>query len=150
MVQDTQIQAGLNGCIYGILYGSGQKELAEVELVCRGYLTGTREQMMKTALFFRGLFYTARDLVFIGGQFLDILDGFFGQVKEEEFMELLPELRMAFTYFTPRETDRIAEMAAGLHGKKREEILEMEQVLPEWYGYGKEVDLYVKDKMFQT
>lgn len=146
MIQDTQIQAGLNGCIYGILYGSGQKELAEVELVCRGYLTGTREQMMKTALFFRGLFCTARDLVFIGGKFLEILDGFFGQVEEAEFMELLPELRMAFAYFIPREIDRIAEMAAGLHGKKGKEILEMEQVLPEWYGYGKEVDCYVKNR----
>ncbi len=146
MIQDTQIQAGLNGCIYGILYGSGQKELREVELVCRGYLTGTREQMMKTALFFRGLFCTARDLVFIGGKFLEILDGFFGQVEEAEFMELLPELRMAFAYFIPREIDRIAEMAAGLHGKKGKEILEMEQVLPEWYGYGKEVDCYVKNR----
>ncbi len=146
MIQDTQIQAGLNECIYGILYGSGQKELREVELVCRGYLTGTREQMMKTALFFRGLFCTARDLVFIGGKFLEILDGFFGQVEEAEFMELLPELRMAFAYFIPREIDRIAEMAAGLHGKKGKEILEMEQVLPEWYGYGKEVDCYVKNR----
>lgn len=147
MVQDTQIQAGLNGCIHGILYGGGREELAAVERICRGYLTGTREQMMKTALFFRGLFYTARDLVFIGGEFLEILDGFFGQVKEAEFMELLPELRMAFTYFTPREIDRIAEMAAQLHGKKREDVLEIAEVLPEWYGYGKEVEAYVCGRM---
>lgn len=142
MIQDAQIQAGLNGCIHGILYGGGREELKAVELVCQGYLTGTMEQMMKTALFFRGLFYTARDLVFIGGQFLTMLDHFFGKIEKTEFMELLPELRMAFTYFTPRETDRIAKMAAALHGKKREEILELAEVLPEWYAYGKELDLY--------
>ncbi len=147
MILDTQIQAGLNGCIHGILYGGGREGLDQVEQVCQGYLTGTAEQRKKTALFFRGLFYTARDLVFIGGQFLDRLDDFFGKIGEEEFMELLPELRMAFAYFTPRETDRIAEMAAGLHGKKKEEMLEMAEVLPEWYTYGKEIDQWIQSKM---
>ena len=97
--------------------------------------------------FFKGLFYTARDLVFIGDAFVKMLDTFFGQVTAEEFMELLPELRMAFTYFTPRETDKIAGMAAGLHGKKQGHILEREEILPEWYSYGVEVDEYVENKM---
>lgn len=147
MIEDVSIHAGLNGCIYGILYGGGRQGLEAVEMVCKGYLSGTPEQMMKTALFFRGLFYTARDLVFIGGQFLEMLDGFFGRVGEAAFMELLPELRMAFTYFTPREIDQIAQMAAGLHGKTQEEILEIAVVLPEWYGYGKELDGYVSGRM---
>jgi len=147
MQQDQQIQAGLNGCIHGILYGSGREDLNMVEIESRGYLSGTREQLLKTATFFRGLFYTARDLVFIGGQFLGMLDEFFGQVKEEEFMELLPELRMAFTYFTPREIDKIAGMAAGLHGKKREDIMERSEVLPDWYAYGKTLDEYVRMKI---
>ena len=83
-------------------------------------------------------------MIFIGGQILGMLDQFFGQVEEGEFMELLPELRMAFTYFTPAETDKIAGMAAGLHGKKREDITERTAVLPEWYTYGKELDEYAK------
>lgn len=147
MILDTQIQAGLNGCIHGILYGGSREGLDTVEQVCQGYLTGTTEQMMKTALFFRGLFYTARDLVFIGGQFLDRLDDFFGKIEKEKFMELLPELRMAFTYFTPREIDQIAEMAARLHGKKREDILDIAEVIPEWYAYGKELDQYIQSKI---
>ena len=61
-------------------------------------------------------------------------------------MALLPELRMAFTYFTPREIDKIAARAASLHGKK-EDILSRKAILPDWYSYGKETDLYVKDKM---
>ncbi len=147
MNQDGQIHAGLSGCIHGILYGSGKETAAEVEMVCRSYLMGTREQLLKTASFFKGLFYTARDLVFIGEDFLKLLDMFFGQVTSEEFMELLPELRMAFTYFTPREVDKIAAMAAELHGKKHSELLEREEVLPDWYSYGKELDDYIKGKM---
>ena len=147
MNEDGQIHAGLNGCIHGILYGSGRETASEVEMACRGYLTGTGEQLFHTAQFFKGLFFTARDLVFIGDEFLKMLDTFFGQVTAEEFMELLPELRMAFTYFTPRETDKIAAMAAKLHGTKQEDILRREVIMPDWYSYGAELDEYVRGKM---
>jgi len=147
MSRDSEIHAGLCGCIRGILYGSGRETAQEVEMICRGYLTGTREQLLHTAQFFKGLFFTARDLVFIGEQFLGMLDEFFGRVTEEEFMALLPELRMAFTYFTPREIDRIAGLAAGLHGKSRADIMERSEILPEWYSYGKEMDAYVRECM---
>lgn len=147
MERDGQIHAGLHGCICGILYGSGRETAAEVETACRGYLAGTQEQLLKTAQFFKGLFYTARDLVFIGDQFLRMLDAFFGQVADTEFMELLPELRMAFSYFTPREIDRIAQTAAKLHGKGQEDILEREEIFPAWYAYGKETDEYVRARM---
>ena len=147
MTRDGEIHAGLNGCIYGILYGSGKGTAQNVEAACRGYLGGTREQLFSTAQFFRGLFFTARDLVFIGETFIGMLDEFYGRVSEEEFMELLPELRMAFTYFTPREIDKIAAAAAGLHGKGRRDILERKEVYPDWYSYGKELDGYVKARM---
>ncbi len=147
MTLDGEINAGLNGCIHGILYGSGQESAQDIEMVCRGYLGGTKEQLFSTAQFFRGLFFTARDLVFIGEQFVRMLDSFYGVVSEEEFLELLPKLRMAFAYFTPREIDKIAAMAAGLHGKKGQDIMERQEVFPDWYAYGKELDNYVKGKM---
>lgn len=145
LAQTVDINAGLNGCIHGILYGCGREDVDGVERICVGYLTGTREQLLKTAVFFRGLFYTAKDLIFIGGRMLGILDNFFGQVGEQEFVELLPQLRMAFAYFTPAETDKIAKQAAGLHGVGREEIMERARVLPQWYAYGKELDAYAAE-----
>nr|WP_296480164.1 DUF5682 family protein [uncultured Acetatifactor sp.] len=147
MTYDSGIHAGLNGCIQGILYGSGRETSEAVENACRGYLSGTKEQLIHTAQFFKGLFFTARDLVFIGDTFIRMLDDFYGRVTEEEFMELLPELRMAFTYFTPRETDKIAAAAAGLHGKGGRDILERTEVYPDWYAYGKETDEYVRARM---
>lgn len=147
MAGDGEIHAGLNGCIHGILYGSGREAAEAVEMVCKGYLGGTKSQLFSTAQFFRGLFFTARDLVFIGEQFIRMLDEFYGVVSEEEFMELLPELRMAFTYFTPREIDKIAAAAAGIHGKGRRDIMERQEIFPDWYSYGKTLDEYVKGKM---
>lgn len=143
MSREKEIQAGVHGCIQGILYGGGQVDVTVIEQTCRGYLAGTREQLMKTALFFRGLFFAAKDLVFVGPQFMEMLDNFLKQVPEEEFMRLLPELRMAFTYFTPGEVDRIAESAAGIHGKKSEDILNQKGISGNFYRYGKELDAYV-------
>lgn len=147
MQKDPKIQAGVNGCIQGILYGGGRAAVEEVATVCRGYLSGTGQQVMQTAQFFRGLFFSARDLVFADRHFLKMLDGFLGQVTGTEFMELLPELRMAFTYFTPREIDRIAEVSAGFHGRGREAITRRKEVLPGWSAYGRELDEYAGDRM---
>lgn len=144
MQEDVQIHAGLNGCIHGILYGGGREDSHAVGMVCRGYLTGTREQLLKTALFFRGLFFTARDLILMEREMLVMIDAFLGEVDEAEFMELLPQLRMAFAYFTPSETDKIAQQAAGLHCKTRRELMERDEILPEWYTYGKELDRYAR------
>lgn len=142
MQEDSQIQPGLNGCVNGILYGSKNRSEREVEQACYGYLKGTREQMLMTAQFFHGLFCTARDLLFIDKAFMKLLDGFFGEVQEMEFMELLPELRMAFAYFTPREIDKIASIVAKMHDTDIEDVLERDEVLPMWSAYGKELDAY--------
>ncbi|MDE7478524.1 MAG: hypothetical protein K2M91_11340 [Lachnospiraceae bacterium] len=149
MQEDVQIHAGLNGCIHGMLYGGGMENAQTVGNVCNGYLTGTREQLLKTAIFFRGLFFAAKDLILMEKEMLMILDTFLGQVNEEEFMQLLPQLRMAFAYFTPSETDKIAQRAAGLHHKTGRQLMEREEVLPDWYTYGRELDLYAR-KMLEN
>ena len=64
-------------------------------------------------------------------------------------MELLPELRMAFAYFTPIEIDRIAEQAASLHGKKKEKLMQRAAVHPDWYAYGKELDHFGREHIWQ-
>ncbi len=147
MQKDTQIQAGLDGCIHGILYGGGREDASSIEHAALGYVQGTKEQMKKTALFFRGLFFSARDLIFIGGQILNMLDTFLQQTENEEFMELLPELRMAFTYFTPREIDKIAEKAASLHGRSGKDITRLKEIPPDWYAYGKELDTHIGQRI---
>ena len=88
-------------------------------------------------------FFAAKDLVFVGAQFVEMLDEFLKQVPEEEFMRLLPELRMAFTYFIPSEIDRIAEAAAGLYGKTQKDILGKKGIPGSVYAYGKELEAYV-------
>lgn len=148
MDRDSEIQAGVHGCIHGLLYGGGQEDVTRIEQICRGYLTGTRDQLLKTAMFFRGLFYGAKDLVFVGDTFLRMLDEFLMQVEEGDFMQLLPELHMAFTYFTPTETDRIAQSAAGFHGKSRTQLQEQQAVPEAWYLYGRELEAFALEEIY--
>ena len=148
MDRDSEIQAGVHGCIHGLLYGGGRESVTAIEQVCRGYLTGTREQLLKTAMFFRGLFYGAKDLVFVGDTFLRMLDEFLTQIGQEDFMQLLPELHMAFTYFTPAETDRIAQSAAAFHGKSRSQLQEQQAVPEAWYLYGRELEKFALEEIY--
>ena len=99
-------------------------------------LPGTREQLLETAVFLRGLFFTARDLIFMGQGMIPMLDAFFSQVEDGEFLEILPQLRLAFGAFTPGELKRVGNLAAGLH---REKSLEKETppVLPGVFAYGR-------------
>lgn len=147
MEQEHKITPGLNGCIQGVLYVCGKKSEAELEAACRSYLAGTKKQVMKTAGFFRGLFYCARDVIFIGNTFLNMLDGFLRQVDAESFMGMLPELRMAFTHFTPGEIDRIGAAVAAIYGQSKESIFTQSGVNPGLVAYGTSLDAYTLQKM---
>ena len=97
----------------------------------------------KSAAFLHGLFFTAHDFVFISEDFIGMIDGLLQRLSVEEFLKLLPELRLAFSYFTPLETDRIAGRAAALYGKKGRDILQGRTVDPKAYAYGEALDAYV-------
>ncbi|SHO44075.1 DUF5682 family protein [Anaerocolumna xylanovorans] len=142
-----EVQAGLEGCIRGILYGSGLSEVSEIERVCYGYMAGTHEKLISGAKLFRGLFFTARDLVFVGDSFITMIDSFLEKLSEEDFMAILPELRMAFGYFTPREIDEIARKAAVHHGIEGKELLALQEISPFIYKYGKELNDTILEKM---
>lgn len=141
------LQAGLEGCIRGILYGCGLSTVDEIEKVCYGYMAGTHDKLLSGAKLFRGLFFTARDLVFVGSSFIKMMDSFLEKLSEEDFMRILPELRMAFGYFTPREIDEIAGKAAGEHGRKGKELLALEEITPLIYQYGRELNDEVLKRM---
>lgn len=109
------VHPALHGAALGLLYGGdpGWKDRIDEEV--RSYLGGTRGMMQKAASFLQGLFRTARDLLLVDQGFLRQIDRMMTELTEEEFTALLPELRLAFSYFVPMETDSIARRAAALH-----------------------------------
>lgn len=144
------IVPGLEGTVLGLLYGYDSQYGPRIKSSASGYLQGTDDMQMKSAAFLRGLFYTARDFVFVQEGFLEMIDGLLGGLPAEAFMKLLPELRQAFGYFTPLEVDRIAEKAAGLHGAKKKELFHGRQVSAPEYEYGEALDGYAVQKIISS
>lgn len=138
--EDGNSNSCVIGCVMGLLYGSGRLLEASIERMGTGFLSGTRS--MEGARFFRGLFSCARDIIFGGNTLISIIDSMIRNTENEKFMELLPDLRLAFAYFTPSETDKIAKKAAALYGKTKKELMDLKEVLPMDYSYGKSLDSF--------
>ena len=113
------IHPGLHGAALGLLYGMDDGWKRTIDRVVRGYLRGTRTMMLQSAQLLQGLFRTARDLLLTDTDFLKEIDSRLCALEDEDFTAMLPQLRLAFSYFLPRETDRLAKSAAGFHGAKK-------------------------------
>lgn len=123
MTRRTDPQPAVYGAVEGLLYGRDSRRKNDIRLAVQKYLSGSREIQKQGAVFLRGLFSTARDIVLVGDEFIRITDSLIQSFSMEEFLEILPELRLAFSYFTPAETDAIAETAAKLYGGAADELL---------------------------
>ncbi|MEH2958003.1 DUF5682 family protein [Candidatus Merdisoma sp. JLR.KK006] len=144
------VNPGVEGTVLGLLYGYEGGFGRQITETARGYIQGSGEMLSKSAAFLRGLFFTARDFVFVSGEFLNLIDELLGRLSGEEFLRLLPELRMAFGYFTPLETDRIAGRAAALHGRKKRDLLTERRVSPEEFAYGEALDAYAGERILSV
>ncbi|MBQ9990899.1 MAG: hypothetical protein IJP31_08155 [Lachnospiraceae bacterium] len=147
LLAQKEIRPRLEGTALGLLYGYDASYERQMMRAAEGYIRGTEEMVKQSAAFLQGLFFTARDFVFGNPSFIELLDELFARLSAEEFMQLLPQLRMAFTWFTPLETDRLAGKAAALYGKQGKDILRARPIRPEEYAYGEQLNRYVSEKL---
>ena len=110
------IHPGLLGSALGLLYGMDPGWKGRIEPIVRGYLQGSRPMMLQSAQLLQGLFFTARDLLLTDGEFLKRIDGLLCNLDDKDFTAMLPQLRLAFSYFLPRETNRLAKAVTSFHG----------------------------------
>lgn len=141
LTEHKDIHPALHGTVLGLLYGTDSRWKTNIDRTMRGYLQGTEAIQRKAAPFLQGLFLTARDLLLVDPEFLGQVDTLLCGLTGEAFLALLPELRLAFSYFLPRETDRIARRVAGLHGISAGE-LRRPGIDPDLFARGEALDAW--------
>lgn len=112
---DAHDESLIRGAGTGLLYSAGEMDATQLAQRLRGHFVGAGDPR-KSVAFLRGLLHSARDAAWQLPELLETLDGLLREWQEEQFVALLPELRLAFSTMTPKETDRIADAVAHLHG----------------------------------
>lgn len=143
MTGAPDLNPSLAGAVWGLLYAYGARSAGEVSDSTRGYLLACGDKAMKAADYVRGLFFVARDILFSQEGMLDMFDAYLGRISTEDFLKALPALRLAFSFFTPVEMDRLAGLVAGKYGLRRQEFQELTQVSDEELAYGRELEAEV-------
>lgn len=116
----------LLGGLAGILHGAVRLDDGGLLRMLAGALGAAAVDAGEQTAFLAGLLRTARELAWQMPGLTESVDRLMAGWTEDEFLERLPHLRVAFAGLTPRETDRVAKVVSGLHGG---------EVVP-WLGVG--------------
>jgi hypothetical protein len=111
----------VRGAAAGLASAAGRLSLDDLTRDVAGHLSSSIPAHDAVA-FIQGLFATAREAVWQASGVVEELDGRLTGWDESTFLRALPNLRLAFADLTPRETDRVAEIVATLHGGVRPDI----------------------------
>ena len=104
----------LGGAV-GVLYSAERMETTELVTLAAGYLDHAAADPLKGVGFLRGLLRTCREAAWHIPDLIEAIDARLEHWSEGEFLKVLPELRLAFADLIPRETDKVAALAAQLH-----------------------------------
>lgn len=133
-------QATVYGAVSGLLYAIDSGKRSDAENAMRGYLMGSLEIKKQGAEFLKGLFSTARDIILSDDSFLEMTDSLITDMEYDDFMEILPSVRLAFSYFTPAEIQDTARAVAKLHGVGKNDILDRKAVDENMFLFGNGLD----------
>jgi hypothetical protein len=108
-------QSPVVGAAAGILYAEGRLSTDELIRIVCGYMGGAVNDPRKSVGILRGLLSASCEIAWQVSEVLKALDLQFKSWDEETFMDMLPELRLAFAGLTPRDIARVAEKISALH-----------------------------------
>lgn len=120
LAEREQKEPSVYGASMGLLYALDGNYLQSAENAMQGYLTGSPAMKKQGASYLKGLFETARDIALMDKNFLAMTDSLLSDMEYDDFMEILPSLRLAYSYFTPFEIQEISGEVSEFHGLKED------------------------------
>ena len=106
-----QNNALLNGAIDGLLFLDGQSELSELQQAIAARMQAGADAL-QAAQYFNGLMQAAPELLVHQPVLVDALDAQLKHWGDDEFIALLPSLRLAFSQLNPRQINQISAYVA--------------------------------------
>jgi len=113
---DTSVPPSVEGAAAAVAYLAGMLDGGALLERVRGTIGGAYVNPAERVAYVRGAIAISRELLWNVPELIDATDEILAELDEDEFIELLPHLRLAFTQLDPRETDRVAERLAERHG----------------------------------
>jgi len=108
----------LAGGLAGLLFGDGRIPEAGLIRLLAGSLNASAPAGDQTA-FLIGLLRACRELAWRMPALAGAVEELLATWSEDEFIERIPHLRLAFADLTPREADQVAAVVAQLHGGEK-------------------------------
>jgi hypothetical protein len=115
LADDPRCRPFIAGAAIGLLFATARMDEAELAKRIEGRLQGAADAREAVA-YLGGILTSARETAWQVPALLEALDRRLAAWSHEEFVRMLPDMRLMFSGMTPQETDRIAEAAASLHG----------------------------------
>lgn len=112
----AELAPQVDGAVMAFALLDGRADGALLERRLRGELAGAYVKPAEKLAFLGGIIAIAPELLWTLPQVIDALDSVVGDVDEEEFIALLPHLRLALMPLDPREIDRLSGMVANKLG----------------------------------
>ncbi len=119
IIAQPRCPALLAGGAVGLLYGDGRLPEAELLRLLAGALNAAASEAGDQTQFLIGLLRTCRELAWRQPALVETVNALLGSWSEDEFIERIPHLRMAFADLTPKETDQVAAVVAASCGGEK-------------------------------
>ena len=142
MLQNTFGSSHIYAVCLSIKYKSSIIYAKEFASIISNFLETAETEAI--AYFLNGIFLIARDIIFINDDLINEIDRAIKNIEENKFIEILPNLRLAFTNLTPTETERLSLIIAEIYETKESNA---ENISEEEIQMAKNIDKKIAEEM---
>ena len=127
-LMSAQLDPQLTGAVIALAALVNLIDEAEAGQRLSAALAGAFERPGDAIRTLSGVMALAPQLFVNDSSVITAIDDLFGAVDDQGFLDLLPQLRMAFAELSPQETDKVAAIVAAAHGASEDDLALLQQV----------------------
>ncbi|MEN3347673.1 MAG: hypothetical protein V7632_1308 [Bradyrhizobium sp.] len=127
-LMSAQLDPQLTGAVIALAALVNVIDEVEAGRLLSAALAGAFERPGDAIRTLSGVMALAPQLLVNDSSVITAIDDLFGAVDDQDFLDLLPQLRMAFAELSPQETDKVAAIVAAAHGASEDDLALLQQV----------------------